>query len=370
MIRTIKNPELRFPEFVGDADYDWQVKRLGDICLKGSSNLTMKDVHRNAQYYVYGASGICGKTNDFISDEKYIAIVKDGAGVGTLYLCETHTHILATLQKITHKENQNLLYIYYMMRKINFDKYIMGSTIPHIYYRDYSKEKIYLPCPDEQQKIAGFLSAIDRRLVLLQAKYDRLMDYKRGIMQQIFTQKIRFKKPNGTDYPKWQQNRLGDVLSYEQPTKYIVESTEYNDSYKTPVLTAGKSFILGYTNETKGIYQNAECIIFDDFTTASKYVNFHFKVKSSAMKILTQKNQDNSLKVIHELLQLVYYPTYDHKRYWISEFEDLTINLPHPDEQKHIAGFLSAIDYKIDTLNTQIIQTKQYKKSLMQRMFV
>ena len=84
----------------------------------------------------------------------------------------------------------------------------------------------------------------------------------------------------------WIECSFGDLLDYEQPTKYIVNSTEYNDKYEIPVLTAGKSFIKGYTNETVGIFNKLPTIIFDDFTTATQYVNFKFKVKSSAMKIL------------------------------------------------------------------------------------
>ena len=84
--------------------------------------------------------------------------------------------------------------------------------------------------------------------------------------------------------------KLGDVLLYEQPTKYIVESTDYSNEYKIPVLTAGQSFILGYTNETENIYTDVPVIIFDDFTTSVQYVDFPFKVKSSAMKILTANN--------------------------------------------------------------------------------
>ena len=89
-----------------------------------------------------------------------------------------------------------------------------------------------------------------------------------------------------TNNNEWTEYALEDLLSYEQPTPYIVESTDYSDNYKTPVLTAGKSFIIGYTNETKGIYDKLPVIIFDDFTTSIQYVNFPFKVKSSAMKIL------------------------------------------------------------------------------------
>lgn len=89
----------------------------------------------------------------------------------------------------------------------------------------------------------------------------------------------------------WTEYSLGQLLSYEQPTAYIVESADYNDSYRTPVVTAGKTFILGYTNEDKGVYSSLPVIIFDDFTTASKFVNFKFKVKSSAMKILTTNSE-------------------------------------------------------------------------------
>lgn len=85
----------------------------------------------------------------------------------------------------------------------------------------------------------------------------------------------------------WKEYELGQLLNYEQPSPYIVKSTNYSDTYSTPVLTAGKSFIIGYTDEAVGIYNSLPVIIFDDFTTASQYVNFPFKVKSSAMKILS-----------------------------------------------------------------------------------
>ena len=112
---------------------------------------------------------------------------------------------------------------------------------------------------------------------------------------------------------------LGNVLSYEQPTNYIVESTDYDDSYNTPVLTAGKSFIIGYTNETAGIYTNLPVIIFDDFTTSSQYVDFPFKVKSSAMKILSVNHNIADLKYIYFFMQVVQFEAKNHKRYWISQ---------------------------------------------------
>ena len=136
--------------------------------------------------------------------------------------------------------------------------------------------------------------------------------------------------------------KLGEVLFYEQPTKYIVESELYNQNHKIPVLTAGKSFILGYTNETEDIYKNLPCIIFDDFTTSIQYVDFPFKVKSSAMKILTTNNKYD-LKYLYYFLSTVKVDTRLHKRYWISIYAKLNIKLPPLPEQERIAAELDAV---------------------------
>ena len=187
--------------------------------------------------------------------------------------------------------------------------------------------------------------------------------------QQAKTPQLRFKQADGTEYPDWRSVRLGDLLNYEQPTKYIVSSTQYKDTYKTPVLTAGKSFVLGYTNETNGVYDKGDCIIFDDFTTAIKYVDFTFKVKSSAMKILKNKNSDNNLKVIYESMCLLKYPVSDHKRYWIAEYSELEIKLPCLDEQKQIAKFLSIIDKRIELLQAKYDNLQKYKTGILQKIF-
>lgn len=138
---------------------------------------------------------------------------------------------------------------------------------------------------------------------------------------------------------------LGEVADYEQPTKYLVASKNYDDKFDTPVLTAGKTFILGYTDETEGIYKASESpvIIFDDFTTANKWVDFDFKVKSSAMKIITSKNeQDVLLKYVYYWLNTL--PNSltdgDHKRQWISNFSNKEIPIPSLETQKKIVKIL------------------------------
>jgi type I restriction enzyme S subunit len=153
-----------------------------------------------------------------------------------------------------------------------------------------------------------------------------------------------------------QKVKIDDVLRYEQPTKYIVESTNYSNIYKTPVLTAGKSFILGYTDEDKGIFNNVPVIIFDDFTTAFHYVDFPFKVKSSAMKILNIVKEKADLKYLFYKMQTISIDRDLHKRYWISKYSQIQIPLPSLATQQKIAAILDKAD-----------ELRQYNKKLIEK---
>lgn len=137
---------------------------------------------------------------------------------------------------------------------------------------------------------------------------------------------------------------LGELVSYEQPSKYLVTSTAYHDSYPTPVLTAGQTFILGYTKEVAGIYpasRTSPVVIFDDFTTAFKWVNFPFKAKSSAMKMLTSRSTDVAdLKFIYYAMQTIRYTPQDHARQWISTFSQIRIPVPPLAVQREIVRML------------------------------
>lgn len=171
----------------------------------------------------------------------------------------------------------------------------------------------------------------------------------------------------------WVECKFGDLLNYEQPTKYIVESTAYHDSYKTPVLTAGKTFILGYTNEVDGIFDNLPTIIFDDFTTASKYVNFKFKVKSSAMKILTPTSSLVNLKFVFYAMQVNQVRSDTHKRYWISVFAKKKFLLaPLPIQRaivKKIEELFSSLDSGIADLQKTQEQLKIYRQAVLKKAF-
>lgn len=178
--------------------------------------------------------------------------------------------------------------------------------------------------------------------------------------------KFRFSKYVNSE--QWSHTELSNLLDYERPDLYIVKSDNYKNE-GIPVLTANKSFILGYTDEKKNIYSHVPVIIFDDFTTEKKYVDFSFKVKSSAIKILKPKG-NNVLKFVFELMNTINFEAKEHKRYYISTYQKLFVYIPKDvKEQQKIADCLSSIDELIDAESRKLEALKKYKKGLMQKLF-
>ncbi len=171
----------------------------------------------------------------------------------------------------------------------------------------------------------------------------------------------------------WTLGILEDLLDYIQPSRFIVNSTDYNDKYKTPVLTAGKTFIKGYTNETDNIFNNIPVIIFDDFTTATQFVNFHFKVKSSAMKILPTTSSLVNIKYAFYFMQTIRQNTDTHKRYWISIFSKIPINFAPLPEQRAIVAkieqLFSELDNGIANLKTAKDKLGIYRQAVLKKAF-
>lgn len=172
---------------------------------------------------------------------------------------------------------------------------------------------------------------------------------------------------------QYTEYELGELLPFEQPTAYIVKSTDYSDAYATPVLTAGKSFILGKTNETDGIFDQLPVIIFDDFTTATQFVNFRFKVKSSAMKILHINTDLVIPKYIFYRLQIIQFDHSTHKRYWIQSYSKIKVSIPSLDEQSRIVSrieeLFSELDKAVDTLKTTKEQLEVYRQAVLKDAF-
>src|SRR3989344_1756466 len=170
----------------------------------------------------------------------------------------------------------------------------------------------------------------------------------------------------------WKEIELEEILDYEQPNKYIIKSEILvnKSSNSLPVLTANKSFILGYTNEQEGICEKLPVIIFDDFTTDSKYVDFKFKVKSSAMKLLRPKTKDVYLKFIFLLMQTIKFNSATHKRYYLSTYQKIKIKLPPLQVQKRIVSILEKAEELKRKREKADKLTREYLRSIFYEMFL
>ena len=244
-------------------------------------------------------------------------------------------------------------------RKYDIAKVAQGVSVVHLYGEHLKGVKTINPCLEEQKKIAKLLSLLDERIATQNKIIDKLQSLIKGIRNDVFG---KLRKNIGFNAV------VGDVLDYEQPQSYIVEDTEYTNE-GTPVLTANKAFVLGYTLETDGIYDKGDCIIFDDFTLDCKYVDFPFKVKSSAIKILTAKNKE-LLRYTFEFLKYLDLSTEEHKRHYIAETQNQEFTLPTEQMVKTIAHIFSTLSLLMETAVKQRDVFEKQKQYLLRQMFI
>ena len=186
-MQQLFSQEIRFKADDGSSFGEWEEKRLGEVCSKHSSNISANTLTENeGEFIIYGAAGILKRISNYQDKEPYIGIVKDGAGVGRIVLCEPKTSVLGTLDRLKPKKGVDINFLYSLLLRINFIKYTVGSTIPHIYYRDYQLEKLRLPTLPEQEKIAKFLSGIDEKIEAVSSGLVALRRYKQGLLQGMF----------------------------------------------------------------------------------------------------------------------------------------------------------------------------------------
>ena len=374
MTTTQQNvPVLRFKDEQGNDFPDWREKRLGEICstFKSGNGITMSRIAATGDYPVYGGNGLRGYTDSFTHEGYFMLIGRQGALCGNINRSKGRAYVSEHAIAVQANNDNDTEWLAQKLDFYNLNRFSESSAQPGLSVSRLIRFKLFVPDLTEQQKIATFLSSVDTKIEQLNNKKALWEQYKKGMMQKLFSQEIRFKDEQGNDYPDWEEKELGDVLDYKQPTDYQVKSTEYDNSYKIPVLTAGKTFLLGFTNEATGIFKNIlPIIIFDDFTTAFKFVDFPFKVKSSAMKILIPTNSNVNIKFVYEAMGTICFPLGEHKRYWISEYQKEKIAYPDEREQQKIATFLSAIDQKIELITTELKQARTFKKGLLQQMFI
>jgi type I restriction enzyme, S subunit len=343
---------------------NWELKQIKDIApLQRGFDLPSHKIIQGKYPVVY-SNGILKFHSSFKVKGKGVVTGRSGT-IGKVTFVESDFFPHNTTLWVTNFKGNYPKFIYYLYIFLKLETYSSGTGVPTLNRNDIHSILIAIPkTKKEQELIAKSISDIDNLINKLETLIEKKKNIKKGAMQELLTGKRRLEGFS----EKWGSKLLGDMLDYEQPTKYLVKNTEYDDKYNTPVLTAGKTFILGYTNEENNTFQNVPVIIFDDFTTSSKYVDFSFKAKSSAMKILKPKNENVNLKFVYERMQLINFPSEDHKRYWISEFSNLLIKVPEFEEQNKISQIISDMELEIKQLETQKKKYVMIKEGMIQKL--
>ena len=346
-------PNLRFPEFQGE----WEEYRIEDITENISSG-RCKSHSPNGKYNLYGSTGIIGKTDEACYEGNLVLVARVGANAGSLQIINEPCGITDNTLIIKSKE-VDAQYLYFFLQHFNLNRLIFGSGQPLITGGMLKKVKVSLGTVQEQNKLTRLLSFLDERIATQNKIIDKLQSLIKGIRNDVYG---KLRKSVGFNA------MISDVLSYEQPQPYIVENTEYT-AEGIPVLTANKAFVLGYTSETNGIYDKGDCIIFDDFTLDCKYVDFPYKIKSSAIKILTAKNKE-LLRYTFEFLKYLDLSTEEHKRHYIAETQNQEFILPTMHIVSTIAHAFSALSLRMKYVVKQRNMFETQKQYLLRHMFI
>ena len=364
----------------------WCITTIGEVFnLQAGKNISANDIHEFSQefpYACYGGNGIRGYVSDYNKEGRFPIIGRQGALCGNVNFAEGKFYATEHAVVVTCIAGVNVEWARYVLEAMNLNQYATATAQPGLSVATVNEVEFLLPPLKEQCRIAEFVAncfdaieALTSQTNNLRLNIDRA---KSKILDLAIHGKLVPQDPNdepasellkrinpkavaSCDNPHYEQIpdgwcvcTLEDIVDYEQPQAYIVHSTGYSDSYKIPVLTAGKSFIIGYTNEQNGICDNVPVIIFDDFTTDSKYVDFPFKVKSSAMKILHVKEGIN-IKYVAYFMSITRLIGDTHKRYWISEYSKVNIPLPPKAEQDRIVTQIERLMSSLDSIAESLV---------------
>ncbi|WP_182423552.1 MULTISPECIES: restriction endonuclease subunit S [Bacteroidaceae] len=359
----------------------WCLSTLGEVfTLQAGKNITAKDIKdavtESHPYKCYGGNGVRGFVALYNREGDFPIIGRQGALCGNINIAKGKFYATEHAVVVESYCDVDLMWAYYILITLNLNQYATATAQPGLSVAVINDVCIPIPPRKEQERISKeiehWFALIDQ---IEQGKSDLqtiIKQTKNKILDFAIHGKLVPQDPNDepaiellkrinpdftpcdnghyTQLPNgWCECQLENIVKYEQPQAYIVKSTDYDDKYLIPVLTAGKSFIIGYTNETEGIYQNTPCIIFDDFTTDSKLVDFPFKVKSSAMKILRVADSIE-IEYVAMFMNITRLIGDTHKRYWISEYSKLCIPIPPKEEQKRIANAVNVMFKKLNTI--------------------
>ena len=386
MSKSINVPKLRFKEFSGE----WEEKTLGEISSKvlygiGSSAIVYDGVNKYLRITDIDESSRTFIPNPLTSpsgdiEEKYKLVAGDlvfartGASTGKSYLYNEKDGnlIYAGFLIKFHINKANPYFVYINTFKEQYYKWVqimsMRSGQPGINAEEYKLLPLFLPSKQEQEKIASFLISTDTKIEQLTKKEELLQQYKKGVMQKIFNQEIRFKDDDGSEFCDWEEKKLDDVLKTVSTKLYQIKNSDILSEGLFKVVDQGQKTIAGYSNDTEKVYSSGDIIVYGDHTTIVKYIDFDFIVGADGTKLLNT-TKDNNLKYMYYNLVFNNIEAEGYKRHF-SILRNITLQIPSLKEQIKIANFLSSIDSKIEQVQKQLNFTKEFKKALLQKMFI
>ena len=376
-------PQLRFKDEDGREFPEWVSEKLGKIGAVLMCKRILKEQTLPMGNVPFYKIGTFGKQPDaYISNEIYksfkekYSFPKKGdiliSAAGTIGRTVVFDGLPAYFQdsNIVWIDNNDELvknaFLYYLYANTTWNA--ENTTIARLYNDNLKSILINVPSLPEQTKIADFLTAVDEKITQLTQKCELLTQYKKGVMQKIFSQELRFKDDDGQDFPEWEEAGFDELFYVANNKKIQIKSSDYLEQGNTPIVDQGQKHIVGYTNNTE-IYKDVPVIIFGDHTRILKWIDFVFASGADGTQLLKSTDKLN-LKFGYYALCHIELPNLGYSRH-MKELKNQFIIIPTSIvEQTKIANFLTAIDDKITATQAQLKAVKQYKQGLLQQMFV
>ena len=383
-------PVLRFKDDEGEEYPEWEAGSLEDfVKFSKGRGISRADVTEEGSckcirygelYTLYKEtiSVIYSRTNAPISElvlsQKY-DVVMPSSGETALDIVSASCVLAGGVAlggdvNILRSQQNGIFLAYYLnSKRREIARYAQGISVIHLYAVHLKRVDIALPCIQEQQKIANFLSSVDTRIEQLEKKKALLEQYKKGLMQKLFSQEIRLKDDQGEEYPEWEFCRFTELFNVVPTKKFQIMKSDILPEGKYKVVDQGKEMIAGFSNAKNKLLPVIDgVIIYGDHTTVVKFVDFDFIVGADGTKILSTSDC-RCIRYLYYCVEFHNITAEGYKRHF-SIIKDITLPVPTKIEQQKIANLLSSVDRKIELIKEQINQTRGFKKGLLQQMFV
>lgn len=343
--------------------------RLGDVCQKATSNIAQKDLeNRNGEYEIYGASGFIKKVDFYQQENPYIAVVKDGAGIGRVMKLPAKTSVIGTMQYIIPNNDIDISYLAYAMENMNLAKYYTGATIPHIYFKDYQKEELPVPSLEEQRKIAAVLDKVSDLIAKRRQQLEKL----------DLLVKARFVEMFGDI----------DKLNVNWHSEHFKDITVCFDSFRKPVKASDRKLMQGQYP-----YYGATGIVdyVNDYKLDGEYLlisedgkSLEFRNKPIAFIAKGKIWVNNHAHVVQckekaNITYLMFHINYMDISRWVTGIDQKKLNkenldsifiaIPPIELQNQFSDFVQQTEKTITSIKKSLIKLETLKKALMQEYF-